>query len=150
MKHKFLLLIIPLFFYTAAALSQPYRSALGAAAEFSVKNYYATGASFKFFMSKKSAGEITALASRGGYYISLLYQFHFPLYHKKQWYGYLGAGAFNVIYPRANLGLEFRPSTFPISFAADWRPFYEWRVDDDIDNSGMKHFGISIRYILKN
>jgi len=150
MKHKIVLFFIAVLFCTANLLSQPYRSALGAASEFTFKDYYATGVSFKFFMGKKSAGEIAALTSNGGYYISLLYQYHFALDNKKQLYGYLGAGAFNIIYPRGTLGLEYQPAAFPLSIAADWRPFYEWRVDDDIDNRGLKHFGISLRYVLKN
>lgn len=150
MKSKIVLFFISVVFYSGTLLSQPYRSALGAASEFTFNDYYATGATFKFFMGKKSAGEITALAGNGGYYISLLYQYHFSLDNKKQLFGYLGAGAFNIIYPRGTLGLEYRPAALPVSIAVDWRPIYEWRVDDDIDNSGLKHFGISLRYILKN
>jgi hypothetical protein len=150
MKNKSLLVFAVLFFYAGTVWCQPYRMAVGAASEFSLKDYHATGVSFKFFMGRKSAGEITALAGNGGYYLSLLYQYHFSLDSKKQWHGYAGIGAFNVIYPRGTLGLEYRPTGFPLSLACDWRPFYEWKVDDDIDNRGLKHFGISIRYVLKN
>lgn len=150
MKNKSLLVFTALLLYAVTVWCQPYRLAVGAASEFTWKDYYATGASLKFFMGAKSAGEVTALTSRGGYYLSLLYQYHFPLDSKKQWHAYAGAGVFNIIYPRGTLGLEYRPAGFPLSLACDWRPIYEWRVDDDIDDRGLKHFGISIRYVLKN
>jgi outer membrane protein W len=146
---------IAILFFAAIVLhagivqSQPYHSALGIASEFRAKDYTATGASFVFFFSKKSAVEITALTGNSGYYLSLLYQYHFPLDNKKQLHGYIGAGAFNVIYPRGTIGVHYKPATLPLDFSIDWRPIYEFRVDDDIDNSGLKHFGISIRYVLK-
>lgn len=150
MKNKVVLVFITALFYVGSVSAQPYRSALGAAAEFTFKDYFATGATYKFFMSEKSAGEVNALASRGGYYISLLYQYHFPLSKQKQLFAYAGAGAFNIIYPRGSVGFEYRPKQFPLSFAFDWRPLYEWKVDDDVDNSGLSHFGLNVRYILKN
>lgn len=150
MRNKILLVFSIVFCQSVAVFSQPYRSALGIASEFTFKDYYATGASFRFFMGKHSAGEITALTGNSGYYISLLYQYGFPLDNAKRLHGYVGAGVFNIIYPRGTVGLEYRLPALPLTLAADWRPFYEWRVDDDITNSGLKHFGISLRYTLKN
>lgn len=149
-KKALLLTVLSMYFCMSAAFSQPYKSSLGVLTNLGSRKYFGAGPVFKIFFTPKSAGEAGFLFTKGGYHISLLYQYHFPLNSTKNFNGYIGAGVYNIIFPRAVAGLEYKFNNAPISITADWRPYYIYFSDDDIDpTEGLRYFGVGLRYILK-
>ncbi len=150
MKRKLLLAISSIMFFCSAAVAQPYRTSLGVIYDAGKSRYNSLGPVLKLFFSARSAGEASVYFNKGGYHASLLYQYHFPLDAKKNFNCYAGAGVYNIIFPRAVIGFEYKFANAPFSISTDWRPYYIYFSDDDIDpNEGWQQFGLSLRYIIK-
>lgn len=150
MKKLLLLTVLCTCFSISYVFAQPYRSSLGILANTGLKEYYGIGPVFKLFFNKRSAAEANLFYNKNGYHLSLIYNYHFPLNAKNNFTGYIGAGLYNIVFPKATLGLEYKFENAPISIAADWRPYYIYFSDDDIDpKEGYRQMGVSIRYVLK-
>lgn len=148
MKMKLFFIALVLVFCSTAS-AQPYRSSIGVINNVEINNYPGIGPAFKLFFTSKSAAEVTLYFNKSGYHASLLYQYHFPLDDKKNVYCYAGAGVYNIIFPRAVAGFEYKFANTPLVISADWRPYYIYFSDDDLDpKEGLQQFGLSLRYIL--
>lgn len=147
-KMKIYFIALALMFCSAVA-AQPYRSSLGIINDVGINRYPGIGPAFKLFFTPKSAAEATLYYNKSGYHASLLYQYHFSLNDKKNFYCYAGAGIYNIIFPRAVIGFEYKFTNTPLAISTDWRPYYIYFSDDDIDpKEGLQQFGLSLRYIL--
>lgn len=150
MKKKFCFTALIVFFTGCIVAAQPYRTSLGAIYTAGKNQYNGIGPVLKLFFSQRSAGEASVYFNKGGYHASLLYQYHFPLDAKKNFNCYAGAGVYNIIFPRAVIGFEYKFANAPFSISTDWRPYYLYFSDDDIDpNEGWQQFGLSLKYIIK-
>lgn len=107
----------------------------------------------KYFLNQRDAVEFSVGFPEGGTFVEGLYQYHgrFADAPGLLWYG--GAGLMGL-FPSGSdnsylglpfiIGLEYKPSTVPLTFGFDWQPLIY--LSDVNDRFNARQFGLVIRF----